>query len=298
MCEVTELSLPRKGFAEVAKAFLPGSRIEVLEGDIDEKEMSEVQAELDGWGIDQLRIVSPRLPPYEWRGARQMAVPVSLTDPVALSRAAAVTMTTWRTIPEDEWRFCRSLDLSGLKIESLPVGATLREMVWLERVVLPAELRVLSTDFLSRCSRLTFIGTGGCPALERIEFAACGYCRSLAAFEVPPTVRILSNAFSGTSLTVLDLSETAAESAELVGLLFLEELVLPRGCILKHAWALPSLRRMTFGSSVEFFGCHPAEARFESMAASAAFAPGLAEARVYAEVACELGRETIPSPPP
>jgi hypothetical protein len=40
------------------------------------------------------------------------------------------------------------------------------------------------------------------------------------------------------------------------------------------------------------------EVRFESLAADGAFSPGLMETRLYAEVACELGRETVPFPPP
>jgi hypothetical protein len=298
MCEVTELYLPREGFAEAAKAFLPGSRVGVLEADIAGEEVAELEAQLDGWGIEKLVVVSQRLPPYEWRGVSQLATPVPVTNPVTLSTAASITMTRWRKIPEDQVRFVRSLDLSGLTIGSLPEGTTLQGMTWLERAVLPGWLRVLPVCFFQGCSRLVSIGTGGCTSLEKIKNAACGCCRSLAAFDFPPSVRILSTAFGGTSMAVLDLSETAAESAEVIGLLFLEELLLPRRCVLKHAWSLPSLRRLTFGSFSGFFGCHPAEVRFESMVASSDFSPGLAEARVYGEVACELGRETIPSPPP
>jgi hypothetical protein len=38
--------------------------------------------------------------------------------------------------------------------------------------------------------------------------------------------------------------------------------------------------------------------RFEGMAAHADFSPGLACARVYAEVASEMAWETVPFPPP
>jgi hypothetical protein len=38
--------------------------------------------------------------------------------------------------------------------------------------------------------------------------------------------------------------------------------------------------------------------RFESLSASAEVWPGLLDARVYGEVACELGRATVPFPPP
>jgi hypothetical protein len=297
-CEVTELWLPREGFAGAARAFLPGSRVEVLEGDVDAKEVAELRALLGGWGIDKLRVVSRRFPPYQWRGVRQLATLVPLTDPVTLTRAAAVTMTTWRKIPDNQLRFVRSLDLSGLVIEWLPNRAKLGEMVWLQRAVLPATLRELPRLFFERCWRLEVVETDGCTALETIEWGAFLGCRSLAAFGFPPTVRELSNAFIGTSLTVLDLRETAAESAAVGGLPYLEELLLPRRCVLESAFALPSLRRVSFGGSSWFFECHPAEVRFESMTAEATFAPGLVEARLYAEVACELGRETIPYPPP
>jgi hypothetical protein len=38
--------------------------------------------------------------------------------------------------------------------------------------------------------------------------------------------------------------------------------------------------------------------RFEGLMVEADFSPGLNETRVYAEVACDLGRETVPFPPP
>jgi hypothetical protein len=61
---------------------------------------------------------------------------------------------------------------------------------------------------------------------------------------------------------------------------------------------------VTFGISYDGYGpgdglaWHPTEVRFEGMTAAATFCPGLLESRVYAEVACELGRETLPFPPP
>jgi hypothetical protein len=297
-CEATELRLPREGFADAAEAFLPGSFVSALEADIDEGEMTRLQAQLDEWGIDNLRIVSSRLPPCEWRRDPPLAVPVHLTDPMALSTTASVTMRTWRTITADEMQFVQSIDLSGLAIDSLPAGAALEGMVWLERAVLPAWLRVLLECFFLGCSRLALVDVSGCTVLERIEDGACGVCKSLAAFEVPRTVRVLENAFAGTSITVIDLTETDAESLEVIGVLHLQGLLLPRRCALQHAFALPSLRRATFGVSSDCFGCHPTEVRFESMTASSVLSPGLAGARVYAEVACELGRETIPSLPP
>jgi hypothetical protein len=160
-----------------------------------------------------------------------------------------VTRTAWRQTPHEEWKIVRSLDLSGLAVESLPAEATVHAMVWLERAILPVRMRVLPSGLFIGCSRLTFVGTGGCVALEGIEVDACGWCKLLAAFEFPPTVRIVSNAFLGTSMKRIDLSETAAESADFGGLLFLDELLLPRRCVLKTAFALQSLRRVTFGAS-------------------------------------------------
>jgi hypothetical protein len=63
---------------------------------------------------------------------------------------------------------------------------------------------------------------------------------------------------------------------------------------------VPLLRSVTFGASRDghLFWWEPTEVRFEGLAADADFSPGLLDARVYAEVACELGRETIPFPPP
>jgi hypothetical protein len=98
----------------------------------------------------------------------------------------------------------------------------------------------------------------------------------------------------------MDLSGTVAESVEIIGMVFLVELILPRRCIVGRVRAVPSLRLVTFGGSREGgeLGWHPTEVRFESLSASADFSPGLLEARVYGEVACELGRETVPFPPP
>jgi hypothetical protein len=80
----------------------------------------------------------------------------------------------------------------------------------------------------------------------------------------------------------------------------LVELILPRRCVLAGIWTVPSLRRVTFGASrrPRDFIWHPTEVRFESLKAEADFSPGLLEARVYGEVACEMGNETIPFPPP
>jgi hypothetical protein len=298
--QLEELRLPRDGFADVACAFLPYSRVEVIQVDVGATELNKLFPRLDAWGIDRLQVISPGLRPYEWRAPLEsFVVPVPLTDPVTLSAAAAVTLTTWRTFSKDEAKFLRALDLSGLAVVSLPAGA-LVGMAWLERTVLPAGLRILPTDFFGNCARLTSIDTSGCIALESIERGACCGCRALRVFAFPPTLRILSNAFTGASVTKIDLSDTNAVSAGVSCTLSLEELVLPRRCVLEGANGLPSLRHMTFGAANarRVIAWEPVEVRFESMTAHARFSPGLAGARVYAEVACEMACETVPFPPP
>jgi hypothetical protein len=235
---------------------------------------------------------------YEWWRAEQSTL-VELTDPVTLTTPASVTMTAWRRLTEASQPFPRVIDLSGLAVELLPDGATLEGLVWLEGVVLPTGLRKLPRYFFSGCWRLALIDTRY-TALEEIEIAACEGCRSLAAFEFPATARSLEYAFGGTSITTLDLSGTVAEKVWVYGMVSLVDLVLPRRCILDTVSGVPSLRCVTFGASSKFgsFAWHPTDVRFESLTADAKFSPGLLEARVYSEVACEMGCETIPFPPP
>jgi hypothetical protein len=184
-------------------------------------------------------------------------------------------------------------------LDLLPVGATFKDFHCLEKAVLPARLRVLPPDFFYECVRLKSIVTSS-TALEEIELSACGRCRSLAAFPFPPTLRKLEAPFFGTSITIIDLSGTVAESVSVWEMVFLAELILPRGCVLGLVHGVPSLRLVTFGASMNgcSFGWHPTEVRFEGLTAEADFSPGLNETRVYAEVASELGRETVPFPPP
>jgi hypothetical protein len=160
-------------------------------------------------------------------------------------------------------------------------------------------LRKVPECFFRRCWRLSSIDTRY-TALEEIEINACEGCRSLTAFVFLPTIRSLAYAFGGTSIATLDLSGTVAERACVYGMVSLVDLVLPRRCVLEHIGGVPSLRCVTFGASLR--GCtfvwHPTEVRFESQIADADFSPGLLEARVYGEVACELGCETLPFPPP
>jgi hypothetical protein len=57
---------------------------------------------------------------------------------------------------------------------------------------------------------------------------------------------------------------------------------------------------VSFGASkrCDNFRWHPTEVRFQSLVADVDFFPELLEARVYGEVACEMGCETLPFPPP
>jgi hypothetical protein len=224
---------------------------------------------------------------------------VKLTNPVAVTLPASMTMTAWRSFPEAWKPFLRVIDLSGLVRKVLPYYATLEELVWLEGAVLPTGLRVLPQRVFSGCWRMSVVDTHY-TALEEIRWGACKGCRFLAAFLFPPTVRSLAYAFSGTSITILDLTGTVAEKVWVYGMVFLVDLVLPRRCVLEHVGGVPSLCRVRFRTSRNAgdFGWHPAEVRFESVTADAEFSPGLLEARVYGEVACELGCETLPFPPP
>jgi hypothetical protein len=186
-----------------------------------------------------------------------------------------------------------------LAVAVLPDGVTLTDLIWLEAVVLPTGLRKLPVLFFSECWGLSSIDAR-CTALEKIAYGACDGCRSLAAFDFPPTVRSLDDAFRGTSITTLDLSGTVAEKVSVYGMVSLVELGIPRRCVLERIGGVPSLGRVTFGASLRCsaFGWHPTEVRFESLTADAEFSPGLLEARVYGGVACELGCETLPFPPP
>jgi hypothetical protein len=142
-----ELSLPREGFAEAAKAFVAGAALEVLRADVDDVDIIELLPFLGGSAVDKLRFVSPRMGEYEWQRPPQ-SVLVELTDPAAVSAAAAVTMTAWRPPVPAKWKpFLRVIDLSGITIDLMPTGASFQDFHWLERVVLPARLRVLPENF-------------------------------------------------------------------------------------------------------------------------------------------------------
>jgi hypothetical protein len=295
---LVELSLPRNGFVAAAKAFLPGSRIEVLRAGIEKTAIDELFPHLDGWGLDKLRIVSLRVGEYEWQRPGKPAL-VGLIDPEAVTSSASVKLTTWRRIPGEWAPFLRIIDLSELVVEVLSDGTTLEGLVWLEGVILPTGLLKLRDFFFARCSRLSSIDTNRA-ALETIERGACEGCRSLTVFAFPPTIRVLESPFEGSSITTIDLTSTLAEEVLICNMVFLVELVLPRRCILKELEGMPSLRRVSFGASKRrgAFTWQPTEVRFESLKADAEFSPGLLEARVYGEIACEMGCETLPFPPP
>jgi hypothetical protein len=191
------------------------------------------------------------------------------------------------------------IDLSGLALESLPDGATLKGLIWLTKAVLPTGLRKLPKGFFQGCWRLSS-SEAGRTALEEIDANACGEGRSLTVYPFPPTVRTLSKAFSGTSITTIDLSGTEAESIRIGDMTFLVTLILPRRCTIEELSTAPSLRTVTFGVSRggNSFGWHPTEVRFEGLATEDKLSSGLLESSVYGEVACALGCETRPFPPP
>jgi hypothetical protein len=176
----------------------------------------------------------------------------------------------------------------------------MENLVWLERTVLPTGLQKLPKFFFTGCWRLSSIDTSR-TALEVIGYRACDECRSLTSFPFPQTIRCLEGrAFGGTSITTIDLSDTMAEEVSIYDMTFLVDLVLPRRCVLEDVCGMPSLRHVTFGASKGSCGFvwRPTELRVESLAADAGFSRTLLEARVYGEVACELGCETLPFPPP
>jgi hypothetical protein len=289
--EVTELRLPQKGFAELAAALLPDSRVEVLYADVNRADIEELLPRLNEWAIDRLRVVSPRLAePFEWVG-NPRSRSVALSDPALLD----VTLTTWGHVPRDQLRFVRSIDLSAFG--ELPAHETLSRLSFLESVILPVRIRVVPRGFLRGCSLLSHVGTTDCVALEMIEWAAFLGCRNLREFVFPLAVRGVGPAFDGTSIVRLDLSETRAESVEVRGMKFLERLVLPRRCILKSAFGLPSLRIVTFGMCGGDNCWSPREVRFESLTAPAKGGPLAVGACVFGEVARVLGRESFPFPP-
>ena len=281
--EVAELRLNAHRFSENAAALLPGSRVEILCADVDDAEVALLLPQLTSWGIDRLRIVSPRREPLDWRA------PSGRRDTV-------VTVTKWRAVPIER-ELLRALDLSALPIAEFRRDSTLAESVFLKSVILPTSLRVLPRFFFAGCGRLSYIGTAGCASLETIQVAACLGCRSLAEFWFPPSVRVVEVAFAGTAIRDFDLSETRAGHAGVADMAFLERVMAPRRTRLDYGWAVPALREVTFGAlGGHFLGSwRPHQVRFECMKSPES--PKLVDCRVHAEVAAVLSRESAPSFP-
>jgi hypothetical protein len=284
--DVTELRLPQKGFAELAAALLRDSRVRVLYADVDMADIEQLLLRRNECAIDRPRVVSPRLgEPFEWVRSTEV------TDPALLG----VAPTFWGQVPKDQLRFVRSIDLSALG--ELHASETLSNLSFLESVILPARIRVVSVSYFQYCWRLSHVGTTDCVVLEEIGWNAFLACRNLREFVFPVTVRKVGSAFAGTSIVRLDLSETRAESLDAQGMKFLERLVLPRRCVLKSALGLPALRSVTFGVCGDETRWSPREVRFESLTAPAKGGPLAVGARAFGEVACVLGRESFPFPP-
>ena len=301
--EVPELRLPALGFAEVAAKLLPYSRVEVLEANVDDAAVRLLLPRLTSWGFDRLRIVSSRLEaPLDW-AAEPLEPPQALIDPSRVATMAAVTMTIWREVPVAERGLVRSLDLSALPIAEFPRDSQLIRCGLLESVVLPRSLRVLARNFFAKCVRLSHVGTAGCTSLEIIGWSAFADCLSLAEFWFPPTAREVEDAFGGTAITSLDLSETRATRVRVNNMIFLERLIVPRRCALDGASGFPALRKVAFGALSEGQrhslppSWRPREVRFESMKSPES--PKLVDClHVHAEVAAVLSRESAPSFPP
>jgi hypothetical protein len=290
LLEVSELGLPREGFEVLTVRLLSVSRTEVLYADVDMADIERLLPRLDGWAIDGLRVVSPRLEePFEWvRNPRSRSVAV--TDPALID----VTLTRWGQIPRDQLCFLRSIDLSALG--ELPRGEDLSGSYFLESVILPARLRILPSRFFWRCPRLSHVETTACVALEEIGYEVFRGCRNLCKFVFPVMIRKVGPAFGGTSIVCLDFSGTRAKSVQVQDMKFLEQLVLPRCCILECADGVPALRSVTFGASGGSLSWNPRQMRFESLAVPAEGIPLAVRTCIFAEVACLLDRESSPFP--
>jgi hypothetical protein len=148
---------------------------------------------------------------------------------------------------------------------------------------------------------LTHNDTAGCKSLEVIEENVVIGCHDLDKFCFLATVRNVDRAFHLTARKVLDLSATQVTQS-LDGVLpFRETLTLPRRCLLGHGYGCPdsALRTLTFGAvdDEDFFGFwRPRLVRFESV--KSPVKPRLSDARVHAEVAAVMTRESRPFFPP
>jgi hypothetical protein len=256
---------------------------------------------LDKWGIDRLTIVSPRLRrPLEWSRVTKPDLAI-VTNLAKLVAPSSVLLTNLRKFGVRELKFLRSIDMSALELAEFPQEMTLSGCSFLESAILPTSLRVLPMNYFRSCWRLSHVGTSGCTALEGIEFGACDGCRSLGRFDFPRSIRVVQDAFCGTAIEEIDLSETAAELADFSDVIFLGRLTLPRRCELMSAFGFPALRFLAFGRASEYdfgFGSRLREVRFESFFTPPGNAADLESAYVHAETAVVFTRESNPSNPP
>jgi hypothetical protein len=102
------------------------------------------------------------------------------------------------------------------------------------------------------------------------------------------TRKVGLSAFDAAAIEEADLSETVAESAIFVDMVFLERLILPRCCALDDLWGVPALRSLAFGRARNgafiCLGSNIDEVRFESLFAPRRTTTGLESARVHGEV--------------
>jgi hypothetical protein len=143
-----------------------------------------------------------------------------------------------------------------------------------ESVVLPYGLTEIPEDCFKGCSRLAVIDTSLAP-LQWLKLHSCEGCKRLASFKFPTSTRVLDVPFGGTSIQMIDLTETVAESVKIGGMTYLEELILPRRCGLRVQIGVPALRRVTLGRCEDSTLKHGRleEVRFQGMDADAGFSP-------------------------
>jgi hypothetical protein len=286
---------------------------------MEKQQIDELLLWLPERGCDQLRIISRRVGEIDWRRSRGENI-------IDLTEASTVTTPAWLRVKEFHpnlaqlRQYIRVVDLSEVTMELMPDGEKFICLRELETVIMPSGLRVLPRNMFRGCWRLSSVDTSR-TSLERMEPGVCGDCVALTHFSFPSTVRYIGDlcipdgeAFIGSAIAKMDLSDTLLEHVSICEMAFLEELILPRRCVLVALCEVPCLRRVTFGVAVpresvlrshvhpwrdpERFTWLPTEVRFEGMIARPEFSPGLEDARVYGEVAAQMGHETLPFPPP
>jgi hypothetical protein len=113
-----------------------------------------------------------------------------------------------------------------------------------------------------------------------------------------PTNRSVEWTSGGTTIATLDMSRTATGKIVVGEMVSLVGLVLPRRCVPRpFECAVPSLCDLRAFRSANNSARHSTEVRFERLAAHAELSPAPLEARVCGELACEMGRATLPFPP-